>query len=174
MERTNWLGLAAAISLIPAAAGAHAVLERKEAAAGSYFKVVVAVAHGCEGSPTLRMRVRIPSGIMTVKPQPKPGWELAVTREKLANPVKGPHGATFTEAVTEVTWSGSLPDAYFDEFVLQVLLPDMPGKTLYFPTVQECERGVHRWIQIPAAGQSARELDHPAPSLTLTPARRAH
>lgn len=174
MSRFLALALASALLLTPQQASAHAVIDRNEAPAGSYFKVVVAIAHGCEGSPTLKMRVRIPDGILTVRPQPKPGWELAMQRQKLAAPIKGPHGGSITEAVTEVAWTGKLADDNFDEFIMQVLLPDKPGETLYFATVQECERGANRWIEIPAVGKSPRDLAHPAPSVKLLPKRHAH
>jgi uncharacterized protein YcnI len=48
-------------------------------------------------------------------------------------------------------------------------LPDSAGKTLYFPVVQECEKGVHRWIEIPADGKTADALKEPAPGLRLKP-----
>ena len=32
--------------------------------------------HGCSGSPTTAIRVRVPAGIIGVKPMPKPGWQL--------------------------------------------------------------------------------------------------
>lgn len=47
-------------------------------------------------------------------------------------------------------------------------LPDRPGTTLYFPVVQTCAHGKTAWTQIPAPGQSGHELEHPAPSVTLT------
>jgi uncharacterized protein YcnI len=40
---------------------------------------------------------------------------------------------------------------------------------LYFPVVQECEKGVHRWIEIPAAGKSSGDYPEPAPALKLQP-----
>jgi uncharacterized protein YcnI len=40
---------------------------------------------------------------------------------------------------------------------------------LYFPVVQECEKGVHRWIEIPAAGKSPGDYPSPAPGLKLVP-----
>jgi len=40
--------------------------------------------------------------------------------------------------------------------------------------VQECEKGVHRWIEIPAAGKSAADYPEPAPGLTLLPAGPQH
>src|SRR3954468_9696094 len=156
--------ITAAALLWTASASAHAVLERKQAPADSYYKAVILIAHGCEGSPTLRVRVRLPEGITSAKPQPKPGWEVAVRREKLKGPIKADHGRTITEIVAEVTWTGRLADDNFDEFAMQLRLPDRPGQTLYFPVVQECEKGVHRWIELPTAG--GQELREPAPALT--------
>jgi uncharacterized protein YcnI len=105
-----------------------------------------------------------------VKPQPKPGWKLEITRAKLATPLDDGHGGKIAEGVAEVAWSGgSLPDEHYDEFAMRVKLPDRPGATLYFPVVQECKQGVHRWIEIPAAEQRADDLKEPAPALRLTP-----
>ena len=66
-------------------------------------------------------------------------------------------------------WSGgNLPDDWYDEFVFTGFLSgDLEaGKTLYFPVVQECEKGVHRWIEIPA-GKTGERLDEPAPGIKL-------
>ena len=63
--------------------------------------------------------------------------------------------------MTEISFSGgNLPDAYYDEFVFTGFLAgDLEaGKTLYFPVVQECEKGVHRWIEIPGRGEIVRRL----------------
>jgi len=46
-----------------------------------------------------------------------------------------------------------------------------PGKTIYFPVVQECEKVVHRWIEIPTGGHSHDEASEPAPGLRLLPKR---
>lgn len=162
----------AAAPLSAAPAFAHATPDRGDAPADSIFQFAIDISHGCEGSPTLRVRVRIPEGVIGVRPQPKPGWDLAIRKEKLAKPVSAGHGQTITESVAELTWTGKLPDEHFDRFVLHMRLPDKPGTTLYFPTVQECEKGVHRWIEIPAAGKSAGDLKEPAPALRLGPRAR--
>jgi uncharacterized protein YcnI len=152
----------------PDAASAHATLERTEALTDSYYKATLRVPHGCEGSPTLRVRVLIPEGVTGTKPQPKPGWQLMIRRDKLSKPFTQ-HGKTITEDVAEVTWTGKLLDEHLEEFGMMVKLPDAPGETLYFRTVQECEKGVHRWIEIPAAGQRWHELKEPAPFVKLLP-----
>src|SRR5262249_30149297 len=138
-----------------------------QAAASSYYKAVLQVQHGCKESPTVRIRVRIPDGVTNVKPQPKPGWKLEVTRAKSAKPIDSVHSHALTETVSEVSWSGGeLPNEYFDEFSIMMKLPERPGATLYFPVVQNCKEGIHRWIGVPDKGKSADEF--PAPALMLT------
>jgi periplasmic copper chaperone A len=173
MLRVFLLTATVVVLLAAQPARAHVTLDRNEAPAESFFNAMVNVPHGCEGSPTLKVRVRIPDGVIGVKPQPKPGWELVIRKEKLAQPIVESHGRTISEVVAEVTWTGKLLDENFDQFGIHMRLPDKPGETLYFPTVQECETGVHRWIEIPAPGKSRGDYKEPAPFLRLTPKRAA-
>jgi uncharacterized protein YcnI len=160
-------------ALIAAAAHAHITLEKQSAPAATNYKAVLRVPHGCEGSATIRLRVRIPDGVLNVKPQPKPGWTIATVKEKLAKPAVLGHGREVTETIREVSWSGGrLPDDYYDEFAFRVELPDTPGKTVYFPVVQECEKGIERWVEIPEAGKSRRDYEKPAPELKIFPKQK--
>jgi uncharacterized protein YcnI len=150
---------------------AHVTLETTEAPVGSTYKAVLRVGHGCEGgSATIAIRVQIPDGVIAVKPMPKPGWELTTKIEPYAQPVQY-FEDTLTEGVKEIAWTGGrLPDEWYDEFVFRARLPDEgAGTTLWFPVVQECEEGVHRWIEVPAEGKSADDYKEPAPGLALTP-----
>lgn len=164
------LRAAAAASLLlasPSIAQAHAVLEQNQAVTGSYFTAVMNIGHGCEGSPTLKVRIKIPDGVTGVKPMPKAGWQLETVTGKLDKPYTD-HGKTITEGVTEIVWTGKLLDAHFDQFTMQVKLPDAaPGSMIFFPTVQECEKGAHRWIEIPAAGKTRSDYKEPAPFLRI-------
>ena len=90
------------------AAQAHVTLEMREAPADSYYKAAFNVGHGCHGSPTVRIRVRIPDSVVAVKPQPKAGWTLTITQGKLATAQSDGHGGTTHEGVTEVSWSGGI------------------------------------------------------------------
>jgi len=170
---TTRISFCLAAALAATAAGgarAHVTLEQPNAFADSYYKAVLQVSHGCKSSPTVAVRVRIPEGVMNVKPQPKPGWTLAVTRTKLAQPVDAGHGRMVSERVSEVAWQGGpLADDHFDEFRMTMKLPDRPGATLYVPVVQECVEGVTRWIEVPEAGKPAAALKEPAPALKLAP-----
>ena len=171
--RFRIFGAAAALATAFAAytpAVAHVVLETREAPAGSYYKAVFRVPHGCGGSPTTAIAVTLPDGIMSAKPQPKPGWTLAVERQALPRPVAGPHGSTVSERVTRIAWSGGdLPDAWFDAFAIQVRLPDAaPGTVLRFPVEQTCAAGSRHWV-----GMGETQGD-PAPALRLTAGHAHH
>lgn len=152
------------------AAFAHASLETTQAPTGSYYTAVIRITHGCNGSPTKKVMVKIPEGATSVRPQPKPGWNLHIIKTKLDQPYKDAHGREISERVSEVHWTdGKLLDEHYDEFRIRLKLPEAPpGTVAYFPTVQECEQGAHRWIEIPQPGQKASELREPAPAVTLT------
>jgi uncharacterized protein YcnI len=151
-------------------AQAHITLQGKTAPVGSFHKVVLQVPHGCDGSDTTEIKVQIPEGVVDVKPQPKADWTLQLKDGAYSQPVKL-HGATLDHGVREVSWSGDLPDAYYDEFAFMAYLaPSLKvGQTLYFPVVQTCKKGVARWIDTTGNHQAA----NPAPSLKLTPATHA-
>src|SRR4029078_10451568 len=55
-------------------ASAHISVQPKEASADSYFQLAFSVPHGCDGSATVALRVKMPDGIISTKPQMKPGW----------------------------------------------------------------------------------------------------
>jgi len=173
MNRTK-LMLVVFFAAIGLSAEAHITLEQTEAPVGASYKAVLKVPHGCKGSPTTAVRVKIPEGVVAVKPMPKPGWTIAVVRGKYEKTYDYFHDAKLSEGVIELGWSGGvLPDEHYDEFVFQGFLARglKPDTTLYFPVVQECEQGIHRWIEIPAEGKSARDLESLAPGLRLTPNR---
>jgi uncharacterized protein YcnI len=141
-----------------------------EAAADSYFLTAFSVPHGCDGSATVAVRMKIPDGVTSVKPQMKAGWDVSIKTRNLDKPAAAGHGATVSETVDEVAWRGGpLPDNLFDTFGLVMKLPDAPGRILYFPVIQECQQGVHRWIEIPTGQQTWGDLREPAPFLRLKP-----
>jgi uncharacterized protein YcnI len=159
---------------------AHVTLENAQAASGANYKGVLRVGHGCEGSPTTAIRIRIPEGIVAVKPMPKPGWKLEVVTGKYPKTYNLEHGVKLSEGVTEISWSGgNLPEAFYDEFVFTATIADdlKAGQAVYFPTVQQCEKGMHRWIEIPAAGAAGHghggaQAGEPAPVLRIMDPRR--
>jgi periplasmic copper chaperone A len=150
---------------------AHVTLETQQAPVASTYKAVFRVPHGCEGSPTVKVRVQVPEGVIAVKPMPKAGWKTEMVKGAYGKSYDY-HGTPTSEGVKEVVWSGgNLPDDMYDEFVLRAYLTgDLKADTtLSFPVVQECEKGAERWIEIPAVGKSADDYKLPAPGLKLLP-----
>jgi uncharacterized protein YcnI len=169
--------VAAMLSAAPTAF-AHVGITPRQAAAGGYTKLSFGVPHGCDGSSTTRIAVQIPEGVVSVKPQVAPGWEIATTTGPYAEPVEL-HGDTLTEGVVEVVWEGGpLSDSHLAEFGMSVRLPDAPGETIAFPVIQTCVEGETGWIQIAAASDSdeagGEELEHPAPTIELLAASGGH
>lgn len=159
----------AAAAALAACAGAHAhvVLDRPSAPAGSYHKATFMVGHGCEGSPTRRLTVFVPDGIVSVKPMARPGWTVQTRSAALPAPATL-HGKTITKAVSQVSWSGGpLPDDRFDEFTMLVRLPAQPGR-LHFRILQECERGQVDWADVGGSGGARSKT--PAAVLDVLPA----
>ena len=164
---------AAGAAMLASTCAAHVTLETREAPIGAPYKAVLRVPHGCAGSATTALRVRIPESVIGVKPMPKTGWTLSTVTGKYPKTYSLFH-SKISEGVVEIAWSGGkLLDAHYDEFVFQANLADdlVPWKMLYFPTVQECEQGVHRWIDIPTEGKGPGDYAEPAPGLKLLPKR---
>lgn len=160
--------VAAAFAVTPASA--HVTLEGKQAALGADYKAVFIVPHGCAGSPTVKLRVQIPEGVIATDAKPVDGWTVDTVKGKYAN-VYDVKGAKVSEGIKEVAWSGGkLADKTRQDFVIETYLTDglKPNTTLYFPVVQECEQGVSRWIEIPPDGAApAHEGRWPAPGVKL-------
>lgn len=165
--------LAAFALLLPAAAGAHIVFADPQAVAGSYYAGFLRVGHGCGPADTVSIRVEIPAGIVSARPQPKAGWTLTVEHAPLATPIKSEGGAVISERVAAITWTGRLPADQFDEFGIMMKLPDTAGP-LYFPTVQRCTSGSNDWVNLPPSPEAWHATKSPAPMLVLTPAEAHH
>ena len=163
----TFAALCATILSLPDNAYAHVVLDQRTAPAGSYFRGAFRVGHGCDGSATIAITVTLPEGVRGAKPMPKPGWTIEKRLEKLAKPYDS-HGKTVTYEVAAITWRGGpLPDDFFDEFALQMQLPETPGP-IWFKVLQQCEKGANNWSMVPATGTSTRGLKAPASLLELT------
>jgi len=159
---------AAAFLALSSPALAHVSFETAQASPNSTYKAVLRLPHGCEGQPTLKVRVRIPEGVVAVKPMPKAGWTLETSRGSYVRAYQV-HGETLSEGVTDIVWSGSLDDGHYDEFVFQARFTDayQPGATVYFPVVQECGKRTEEWTGVPAAGQDPHSLASPAPGVKI-------
>jgi uncharacterized protein YcnI len=127
---------------------AHIDPDPTDAQAGSEVSVGFTVQHGCDGSPTIQLDMRLPDGVTNANPEPPDGW-IGTVDDNVVTFEGGPLADD-----TELT------------FRVGMVLPPTPDTTIYFPFVQRCEVGEIRWIDIPSAGSGA-ELDEPAPAMQL-------
>ncbi len=131
------IGAVASSLVVIGTAAAHVGTTPSQAPAGQTTVIGFTIGHGCEGSPTRSVSIRLPAGITSAKPRPKAGWTIQVKRGRLPQPVKDFEGNTIRNGVLEVTWRGNLPDAYYDTFELRLrtaerswpdaVLPDRPA-----------------------------------------------
>lgn len=162
--------IGAGLLLAAGPASAHVGIGEGDYHAGSYVVVPFSVPHGCDGSPTTKLRIKLPESVPTATPTVNPGWTIEIVKEALDTPLDLGEGRTLTERVTEIDYTAiaPLPDGYRDVFELSLQLPaDSAGSTLAFPTIQECAEGSTEWTQIPDDGQDPEELEHPAPSIAV-------
>jgi len=98
------------------AASAHVVVRPNEVGIGQRLNFVVSVPTE-EDTPTIQVRLVIPEGVRSVRPNVKPGWTISVKRE----------GEGESERVTEITWSGGrIPAEQRDEFIFSAQAPVEP------------------------------------------------
>lgn len=150
---------------------AHISLAEPEGEAGSAYRAILVVGHGCSGDATTAIRVQVPDGFYNVKPMPKAGWELETVIGPYDKPFEN-HGTQLTEGVKEIIWSGgNLPDAQFDEFTFRGTLgSDLAPGPVYFPVLQQCGDTEDAWIDT----SGAEDAEFPAPAVNVQPASGEH
>jgi len=156
-------------------ANAHSSLDQSEAAAGSRYKAVIRIPHGCDGKATTAVKVELPEGFVSAQPQPKAGWKVETAKGDYAQSYKI-HGKDVTSGLKQVTWSeGELPSDFYDEFVVVGQLAKFDkDTTLSFPVTQFCGTDDSvAWTEIAADGQDPHDLKHPAPQLLVLAAASA-
>lgn len=147
------LSLLGGLLLGSAPASAHVTISVSTTAAGATAVVRLEVPHGCAGSATTEVSVRMPPEVSDVVADSTERW--------MADQAGG--GLTFST-------DAPLPDALRDEVVFSVRLPDEVGAQLVFPVVQRCEEGESAWTEVAEDAASREELDLPAPVIVVTAA----
>jgi uncharacterized protein YcnI len=144
-----------------APASAHVHVDAESPVQGDTTIVSFRVPNESEtGSATTALTITLPA-VDAARSDVMAGWTSALQRDPA------------TGAVQSVTWTAT-PEAgifadQFEIFQMQVTLP--AAETVLFPAVQTYADGTEvRWDQPTDPG--AAEPNHPAPTLTLTPAER--
>ena len=126
---------------------AHIEPDPPAAQQGATVTVGFMVEHGCAGSPTTGLDIKLPDGIADARAVDKPGWTATVDSGVVRFVGQSP--------------SGEEPDTFSISFTT----PGTPGE-VYFPTVQKCLEGSADWLDIAEEGQP--EPEHPAPAMKIT------
>lgn len=164
-------GSAAALLLAAAGgAAAHVGVTPDKTSANSYALLTFGIPHGCDGSGTTKVSITLPPELNDAQPTVNPNWTVEKVTEQLPEPKKLADGTSITKRTNQIVYTAKAPLEHQlrDALVLSVKLPDAPGSTLYFPTLQTCETGQTDWSEIPRDGQDPHSLAAPAPSLTVT------
>ena len=111
---------------------------------GSTVKITFTAEHGCNGSPTTKLAIKLPVGVTAKKPVGPKGFVGSVTGNVI----------TFDK--------GTLAPTVHGAFTAMLTFPKTKG-LLAFPAVQTCVKGSTSWIELPVAGST--ELAHPAPQI---------
>ena len=156
-------------------ASAHVGVTPDKTTANSYALLTFGIPHGCEESGTTKVTITLPAELNDAQPTVNPNWTAEKVTEQLAEPKKLADGTSITKRTSQIVYTAKAPlePALRDALVLSVKLPDAAGKTLYFPTLQNCEVGQTDWSELPAEGQDPHALKAPAPSVTVTAAAAA-
>ncbi len=108
------MGLALVVFTITlSVADAHVVVSPKTAPGNTYQIFSVGVPSE-RLDTTVGLRLLIPSGVQSVRPNVKPGWQIMFTSEKING----------KDVVTEISWTGGkVPPAFRDDFYFSVKTP---------------------------------------------------
>jgi periplasmic copper chaperone A len=125
-------------------ASAHARANKSSAPAGARIEIQFTVEHGCNGSPTTKLEVRLPPGVTKPVVTAKTGWVSSVNA-----------------TANTVAWTGgTLSATKKSNFGIMMTLPNAKGTVLSFPMVQTCKKGTLRWVEGPKSS-------YPSPTVTL-------
>jgi periplasmic copper chaperone A len=124
---------------------AHVSLESPRAEAGSDYRAVLRVGHGCDNAATTAITVQVPAAMTLARAAPKSDWDVTTSAGSIRWTAKreglGPHDK--------------------GEFALAGKLADKPGP-LWFKVRQQCGQASMDWADVPAQGTSTEGMKTPA------------
>lgn len=172
MRSLTVLAAVALLMSLAAPAFAHVTANPNTAPSEGFFTTFFRVGHGCDtdGPDTTSVEIQIPDGVLGATPEEEPGWTSEVKMKKLDEPIEGAHGEEITELPDTVTFTADdapLGTHHFREFGISLNLSAADQEVLYFPTVQTCEEGELRWVNIPETVEAWGDTEDPAPYLLL-------
>ena len=139
------LAAIAALLLVPAAAGAHAVVYPKSSVAGAYERYLLRVPNE-KGSATTRIEIRFPDAAKVLSFADVPGWQVAPVLDS-------------AQRIVGAVWTGSLPPQRFVELPFLAVNPKTPTQLVWpvFQTYADGERV--EWTGAPDGKSPASTTD---------------
>jgi uncharacterized protein YcnI len=176
-------------TLYAGTASGHNYLRDIQAPAGHVSYISLRVPHGCKGSPINKIRIKIPDDVYRVTVDYRDDWDIELTMREVNPPAMG-HGGrpTVTETVDTITWSNPtsiLPADRTGEFSFRALLPNEPGRIVFFKALNDCIEGDDYYVDLPEEPLDLKDPDfhekfwafmtataNPAPYVILTEPER--
>jgi uncharacterized protein YcnI len=154
--------LVAALVLAPAAA-AHVTLNPGEWEAGGFARFAVRVPNERTNANTTEITMQFPESVIEASFQPVAGWERTIEMAALDEPIVEEGEEPITQRIASVTWSGgAIRPGEFQEFGVSFQVPETPGESLMFPSIQTYSNGeIVRWID------PDPEAETPAPQVAV-------
>ncbi len=153
MKKLFLTTVAASVCGLVATASAHNTLTSMEGYAGYVTDLEMRVTHGCKGSAVKEVRIKIPAELSRVSVGMTRDWKVEVKMRKLEKPIQGEGGATITEVADEIIWkdpASVIPaGGTFEGFKFRGALPKEEGKIIFFRTINVCENGDDKYIDLP-------------------------
>jgi uncharacterized protein YcnI len=158
-------GAALVGAMLASQAQAHNVFTSMYAPAGYLYDLEMRVTHGCKGSPVTAVRIKIPENVMRVSVNNTRDWTVETKMRKLPKPIPGEGGTMISETVDEIIWSKpktTIPAlGYFEGFKFRAALPKTPGEIVFFKTINVCEKGDDKYVDLPAEPLKVGAEDFP-------------
>lgn len=154
------------VSVLPVAAHAS-VPDGADVPSNSGAVIHVRIPHGCSGAAITAVEVQLPDGVVGAKPALIAGWTATTEMVPATYTL---WGTEYTERVGTITWTGGpLPDGQFLDFGISATFQLEPGEYT-LPVIQYCGDESVAWVEVPAAGQTHDDLEHPAPEFVVVEA----
>jgi len=163
---------------LPGVAFSHATLVEKHGVAGSTLKNAIQIGHGCSTVDgrhlaTKKIIMDVPDGVRGATAYAKAGWKIDI----ITGPVTPymSRGNLVSEDTVKIVWKAmnkhaAVADGLRDEFWFRAALPKKAAMSVYFPTIQVCNKhNRQEWVEIPSYGMEPGDLSKPAPRLVTTP-----
>lgn len=151
--------------LYSALAQAHVSVASGPAFANTSQEVTFGVGHGCEGADTYSVRIEIPAGVTSVRPESNSFGKATVEKDD---------AGTIIAVIWQKAELDVLPaDVEYYKLTMRLKAPDQPFTKLYFPAYQVCRAADGTMTNVDWVAMTETADAEPAPALSVLPARRA-